>query len=71
MPEIKVDIVRANIKRGSQHEALVDIRVDGVLLIGGALLSFPEEKTDDQITDAAITQIYIPTIEQLEQEVIE
>ena len=71
MPEIKVDIVRANIKRGSQHEALVDIRVDGVLLIGGVLLSFSEEKTDDQITDAAINQIYTPTIEQLEQEVIE
>ena len=71
MPEIKVDIIRANVKRGSQHEALVDVRVDGVLLIGGALLSFSEEKTDDQITDAAITQIYIPTIEQLEQEVIE
>ena len=68
MPEIRVDIIRSNVKRGSQHEALVDVRVDGVLLIGGALLSFPEEKTDDQITDAAITQIYIPTIEQLEQE---
>ena len=71
MPEIKVDIIRSNVKRGSQHEALVDVRVDGVLLIGGALLSFPEEKTDDQITDAAITQIYIPTIERLEQEIIE
>lgn len=71
MPEITVDVVRSNVKRGSQHEALVDVRVDGVLLIGGALLSFPEEKTDDQITEAAINQIYIPTIEQLEQEVIE
>ena len=68
MPEIKVDIIRSNVKRGSQQEALVDVRVDGVLLIGGALLSFSEEQTDDQIIDAAINQIYIPTIEQLEQE---
>ena len=71
MPEIKVDTIRSNVKRGSQHEALVDVRVDGVLLIGGVLLSFPEEQTDDQITEAAINQIYIPTIEQLEQEALE
>ena len=68
MSEITVNIVRANIKRGSQYESIVDVSEDGRELIGGAMLSFDSEKTDDEIISAAIDRIYIPMITQPQED---
>jgi hypothetical protein len=68
MPEITVNIVWANKKRGSQFESLVDILSDGVLSIGGVIVSSDSQLTDDQIVDKAIDQVYIPMIQYEELE---
>jgi hypothetical protein len=58
MPEITVDIIWANKRRVEQHESLVDIRLDGTLIMGGLLISSNTELTDDQIVDLAIERLW-------------
>jgi hypothetical protein len=68
MPEITVNIIWSNKKRGSQFESLVEILSNGVLSIGGVIVSSDSQLTDDQIVDKAIDQVYVPMIQYEEYE---